>query len=122
MKFEHHVAYLYPNTLCETFVKQVRVPATSIPQKKTMKKKPLYILYTPLKHVNIPATMKKTSKKKPTINKCPVMVSTAIPAMAPGDKPGRAVVLGGKLVAVGGEVKSEIDTRILVYPTYMGTA
>ena len=29
------------------------------------------------------------------------MVPTAIPAMAPGDKPGRAVVSGGKLVAVG---------------------
>ena len=86
------------------FVKHVRVPATSTPQKKTMKKKPTIntSLYTPLKHVNIPATMKKTSKKKPTINKCPVMVPTAIPAMAPGDKPGSPVVTGGNCVAVGG--------------------
>ena len=87
-----------------------------------MKKKPTINTSpdTPFKHVNIPATMKKTSKKKHAINKCPVMVPTAIPAMVPGDKPGRAVVLDGKLVAVGGEVKSEID--ILVYQTYMGTA
>ena len=86
------------------FVKHVHVPATSTPQKKTMKKKPTIntSLYTPLKHVNIPATMKKTSKKKPTINKCPVMVPTAIPAMATGDKPGSPVVTGGNCVAVGG--------------------
>ena len=104
MKFEHHVAYLYPHTLCET----------SISQKKTLKKKPTINTSpdTPFKHVNIPATttpQKKTSRRKPTINTNPVMVPTAIPAMAPGDKPskpGRAVVTGGNCVAVG-EVKSE---------------
>ena len=32
-----------------------------------------------------------------------MMVPTAIPAMAPADKPGSAVVSGGKLVAVGEE-------------------
>ena len=43
------------------------------------------------------------------INTNPVMLPTAIPAMAPGGKPGkpgRAVVTGGNCVAVG-EVKSE---------------
>ena len=56
------VPYIYPHTLGE----HVHIPATSIPQKKT-------------------------SRKKPTINTSPTMVPTAIPAMAPGDKPGRAV-------------------------------
>ena len=65
------VSYIYPHTLCE----HVHIPATSIPQKKT-------------------------SRKKPTITTNPTMVPTAIPAMTPGDKPGRAVVTGGKRVAV----------------------
>ena len=72
--------YIYPHTLCE----HVHIPATSIPQKKT-------------------------SRIKPTINTSPTMVPTAIPAMAPEDKSGRAV---GR----------EIDASILVYPTCMGTA
>ena len=54
------------------------VPATSIPQKKT-------------------------SSRMQTINTSPMMVPTAIPAMAPEDKSGRVVVTGG--VAVGGEVR-----------------
>ena len=44
-------------------------------------------------HVHIPATsipQKKTSRRKPTINTSPTVVSTTIPAMIPGDKPGRA--------------------------------
>ena len=36
------------------------------------------------------------------MNTSPMRVPTAIPAMAPGDKPRRAVVTGG--VAVGGEI------------------
>ena len=56
-------------------------------------------------HVHLPATNtpQKKSEKKPTINTSPTMVPTAIPAMAPGDKLGRAVVTGS--VAVGGEVR-----------------
>ena len=46
------------------------------------------------------------------------MVPTAIPAMTPGDKLGRAVVTGDKCEAVG----REIDNTILVYPTCMKTA
>ena len=45
----------------------------------------------------------KIRRRKPTINTSPMMVLTAIPAMAPGDKQGRAVW-------------REIDTSILVYP------
>ena len=51
----------------------------------------------------VPVTSKKISRRKPTINTSPMIVPTAIPAMAPGDKPGRAMVAGG--VAVGGEVR-----------------
>ena len=43
-------------------------------------------------HVHIPATstpQKKTSRRKPIINTTPTVVPT-IPAMTPGDKPGRA--------------------------------
>ena len=67
-------------------------------------------------NVHIPATsipQKKTSRRKPTINTRPTMIPTAIPTMAPGDKPGRAVATGDKREAVG----REIDNRILVYPT-----
>ena len=59
--------------------------------------------YKSSEHVHLPATstpLKRTNRKKPTINTSPVMVPTAIPAMAPGDS---AVVSGDKLVAVGGE-------------------
>ena len=56
------VPYIYSHTLCE----HVHIPATSIPQKKT-------------------------SRKKPTIYTRPTKVPTTTPAMTPGDKPGRAV-------------------------------
>ena len=55
-------------------------------------------------HVHVPATstpQKKTSRRMQTITTSPMTVPTAIPAMAPGDKPGRAVVTG--VVAVGEE-------------------
>ena len=41
-----------------------------------------------MSHVPARSTPQKTSRRKPTINTSP---TTAIPAMAPGDKPGRAV-------------------------------
>ena len=59
-----------------------------------------------MQNVYAPATstpQKKTSIRMQTINTSPMMVPTAIPAMAPGDKPGRVVVTGG--VAVGREVR-----------------
>ena len=37
----------------------------------------------------------------PTINTSPMIVPTAIPSMAPGDKLGRVAVIGGKCVTVG---------------------
>ena len=39
-----------------------------------------------------------------------MMVPTAIPAMTPGDKPGRAVVTGG--VAVGGEIQFQYTQHL----------
>ena len=45
-----------------------------------------------------------------TINTNPMMVPTAIPAMAPGDKPGRAVVTGG--VTVGGEIQFQYTQHL----------
>ena len=45
-------------------------------------------------HVHLPATstlQEKTMKKRATINTSPMMVPTAIPAMAPGDTPGWAL-------------------------------
>ena len=67
--------------------------------------------HAPNEHVEIPArsTPQKIRKRKPTINTSPMMVPTAIPTMAPGDKSGRAV---GR----------ELDTSVLVYPTCMETA
>ena len=49
--------------------------------------------HAPNEHVKIPArsTPQKIRKRKPTINTSPMMVPTAIPTMAPGDKSGRAV-------------------------------
>ena len=57
-----------------------------------------------MQNVYVPATsnpQKKISRRMQTITTSPMMVPTAIPAMAPGDKPGRVVVTGS--VAVGEE-------------------
>ena len=58
-----------------------------------------------MRNVYVPATstpQKKKSRRMQIINTSPMMVPIAIPAMAPEDKPGRAMVTGG--VAVGGAV------------------
>ena len=62
-------------------------------------------IHTPrLRNIHVPATSaphKMIRRRKPTINTSPMIVPTAIPAVAPGDKLGRVVVTGGKRVTVG---------------------
>ena len=105
-KYSEHVHLPAASTLNMT----MHLPAASTPNMTT------YLLqvlrtwpptcYKYSEHDHLPATstpQKKESRRKPTINTSPVMDPTAIPAMAPADKPSRAVVSGDRLVAVGRE-------------------
>ena len=66
----------------------------------------ILLSYNHSEHVYVPATstpQKKISRRMQTITTSPMMVPTAIPAMAPGDKLGRVMVTGS--VAVGEEAQ-----------------
>ena len=64
----------------------------------------------------VPATstpQKKISRRIQTINTSPMMVPTAIPAMAPGVKPGRVVVTGGVAVREEAQFQYTLPLGIL---------